>query len=337
MVFKIKPKLNLTNIHSILSQDVIWAYILGHSNFDKPFKIRKESSPSATMYIGSSGDILLKDWGDPSQLKPESWWNYMARVYYNNSITEALNEINNVFNLGLQGNKKITSIQRNKPNLDIVSFIKESAPIVISIKANRKGDKIHYTAEDLAYWKQYGINEKMLRHKLVIPINRFWINDYCFYVKDITYAYIGLGTNLKGIEAIKIYSPGNYWYGNTDSSLVFNKNYIDKEGDLLIIQTSYKDIMCMEGLGYKNIIAPNSESTFFSNWEELKLKFKTFIYFANNDYKKKENPGINYANVIKKTYNINYISTPDNTASDISDYYKKYGRKATERLLNSLL
>jgi len=341
-MIKIKPNLNLDNIHKKLSQEEIWSYLVDYKNINKPFKMRKEEDhPSCTICYGTRGDLLMKDWGDPNQLKPETWYQFLQRTKYysyNNSFIRCLAEVNEAFNLNLV--KPRFDVICNKVLIKNVPKIQDNPiEVEIKIKAKIKGNSIYYSNEDLSYWKQYGISKKKLKEKLVIPITTYWINDKAINIGNyLAYAYIGLGNNLKGIEAIKIYAPNKYWFGNTDKSLIFNKNFI-QPGELLIIQTSLKDIMCMEELGYINIIAPNSENTIFSTniWTKLNTDYKHKIYFANNDFNKNPNPGIEYAKQWKEKYNISYIHTPDNTTSDISDYRKIYGEYKTKELLNNLL
>jgi hypothetical protein len=94
--------------------------------------------------------------------------------------------------------------------------------------------------------------------------------------------------------------------------------------------------MLMEELTDYPVIPLNSEGKWFEPrlWNKLKNHFDKIIYFANNDSDKEINTGIELAKKWKEMYGIEYISTPDNTASDISDYYKKYGKIETKKLIN---
>ena len=88
-----------------------------------------------------------------------------------------------------------------------------------------------------------------------------------------------------------------------------------------------------------NIIAPNGEGIWFNDkvWQQLRKNWKNIVLFANNDFEKKDNPGLTFAKNHAEKYNISFISTPDNTASDISDYYKLYGKEKTKLFLKNSL
>lgn len=128
---------------------------------------------------------------------------------------------------------------------------------------------------------------------------------------------------------------------NTDYTVVQNYPNIPKTGDLLFIQSSYKDCMVMELMGY-NAIAPNTEAGWLplEYWEKIKKRWKKIIIFGNNDWDKLDNPGLRYAMNHSKRYGIPYIVIPSGGASDISDYVKEHdldeGRRLTEDLIKGI-
>ena len=342
-MIKIKDSLSLKNIHQKVSQEAIWAYITG-KDISNSFKLRREGIASCTITVGKSGDLLMRDWGDPNFTSSETWWRYLQRTKYGNSTEGFLNsleEIRRAFGLHtIQSYSKFKYTVTEAKIPSTVKLITREPFVEISIKYIRKGGRLHYSIDHLNYWLQYGISKKKLKEKLVVPIEKFWINNTCIDVKNITFAY--LHGEYDGVERYTIYSPLSLeykWIKNTNENIVQNINSISDKGARLIIQTSYKDIMCMEELGYKDIVAPHAEGVLIPSYfiENFKERFNEIIYFANNDWHKSNNPGIGYAKVWNKAYNIPYIHTPDNTTSDVSDYYKKYGKGETIKLLNSIL
>lgn len=78
-------------------------------------------------------------------------------------------------------------------------------------------------------------------------------------------------------------------------------------------------------------IAPNSENTPISDktLEKLKSKYKKIIYFFDND-----EPGKKSLEKIKLAHpEIITYCLPDGYEKDISDYRKKHGKKATDKLI----
>ena len=80
-------------------------------------------------------------------------------------------------------------------------------------------------------------------------------------------------------------------------------------------------------------IAPNSENLFVtdSQLKKLKEKFKHIIVCYDNDL-----PGIEGMNRIKKSHpELKFVFIPRKyEAKDISDFYKKYGKNKTLKLIN---
>lgn len=92
-----------------------------------------------------------------------------------------------------------------------------------------------------------------------------------------------------------------------------------------------KDLLLMHEYGIPSI-APNSENTPISDkiLEKLKSKFKKIVYWFDGDP-----PGLTALERIKESHPdiICYHLDLENQAKDISDYRKKYGKKATDKLI----
>ena len=91
-----------------------------------------------------------------------------------------------------------------------------------------------------------------------------------------------------------------------------------------------KDVMLFYEFGIP-AIAPNSESTFISESQLNKLsdRFKSIALLYDNDL-----PGIQSMNKIRKIHNIKCLWLPRDCAKDFSDFYKIFGRKKTEKIIN---
>lgn len=115
---------------------------------------------------------------------------------------------------------------------------------------------------------------------------------------------------------------------------------LPKASKLLIVTSSMKDVMVLRELGY-NAIAFNSEgiptkgdkAEFVKNTlEHLKTRFNNIVFFMDNDL-----PGKNYSLKLTSHYRLPHMLIPDNEPKDISDYYRKYGKRRTRRMLQKLL
>lgn len=81
-------------------------------------------------------------------------------------------------------------------------------------------------------------------------------------------------------------------------------------------------------------IAPNSENLFVTpaQYEKLKIKFKNILIVYDNDL-----AGIHGLNKIRKEFpgtKVTFIPRKYE-AKDISDFFKKYGREKTQKLIDS--
>lgn len=79
-------------------------------------------------------------------------------------------------------------------------------------------------------------------------------------------------------------------------------------------------------------IAPNSEHLFVTEvqYNKLKSKFKHIFLLYDLD-----STGIHSSKKIKQQFpDIKVLLLPRNTSKDISDFYKKYGKEETQKLID---
>jgi hypothetical protein len=287
--------------------------------FSSPF--RSDGSPSCVI-TKYNGTFFFRDFGTDETYTAINF----VKAKFNADYYEALSIISADFNLGLH-DKTIDKASMGYvgiPNVPIKGTTSESSEI--RIKRREWNDNI-----DKEYWSQYGLNRAILKHFNVHPIQNLWINGKVFNINDKnpSYAYV------LGEGEYKILSPYNEefkWLNNCKNTIQGYTQLPDK-GELLVITSSYKDVMSLYKYGY-NAIAPQSENTMISSemMEELKERFSKIIVFFDND-----SAGITAANIYNELYNIEYVHTPVDEPKDISDYYKKYGDEQTREILRSLL
>lgn len=361
-----KKSLSTKNINNSLKDkgynqfDLAAYYITGFKGLGKPINSDLRSNDkngSLHTKVGKYGDILVSDFGLKIGM---TIFEYIAIKYFGESkldYIKGLDKIRIDYNLtdlvtaSFNSNRTIKNIIPKQHKIEIST---NSLSTKIEVKRARINGKINWKKQDIKYWNQFGITTKKLEEKGIMPLDAFWITNYnkggnrnkFDITNELCYVYPFFRDDY-GHFMYKIYLPLGYkgnlnfkWISNVNKSVVQNFEFIKQKGDLLIIQSSYKDICCIEILNPKlNIIAPNGEGIWFNNevWQQLQKNWKNIILFANNDFEKDNNPGLTFARNHSLKYNIPFICTPDNTASDISDYYKLYGEEKTKLFLKDSL
>jgi len=360
-MFKIlRPKKSLTidNINAELKNkgynefDVLSFYMKGFKSIGKPINSDlRDNDKNASLHTKIiNGRIIISDFGLKTGM---SVYDYIALKYFGETkkdFIKALNLVRKDFNLNnILGLPEIKINHKNLlPKRHNIQLTTNTIKPKIEVKRRRKNGKIYWKKEDILYWKEYGISIEKLEEKKIAPLSAFWItNEYerkKFNVEnELCYVY-PFFRDEEGHFMYKIYLPkglkGNMnfkWISNVNKKVIQNIQFIPKQGEYLIIQSSFKDIMLMEELNPEiYAISPNGEGMWFSDkkWEELRKNWKHIIIYGNNDFNKKDNPGLNFARKHSLKYKIPFFINPDNTSSDISDYYKKYGKDKTKELLN---
>jgi hypothetical protein len=276
-------------------------------------EIRQDKKPGVYIILWK-GRLLYKDFAYPDH-KFDCFGYVMAA--YNVSFYSALRIIDNDFGLNLASSKEEMAF--TKGYLGYQSKIKiENKKVTIIKKKSRP-----WKRKDADFWSQYLISKKTLTKFAVSPISHYWINDSRFTCK-LSYAYkIG--------NKYKIYSPYEEvkWMSNTNSKQIQGYDQLPNKGDLCIITSSLKDVMCFFEMGI-SAVAMQSEMQLplRSTIEELKQRFKQVAVFYDNDFTNPNNPGQTMAKKIcKEYYPIKNIVIPDGyQIKDPSDYVAHFKR-----------
>lgn len=358
----LKKELNKNNIETELRKkgfneyDLARYYIPGFKKFNAHFKsdIRSDDKNNSMICRIQNGKLIISDFGYKIGMNIYNYLIEKCNFNGKDAFFRVLNMIREDFKLD-----SILPLKDGKsPNtahpIAYNEEIKESSlPVKIEVKRKRINGEIKWEKKDAEYWHSYGISLTKLEEKGIAPLEKFWITNFnkdgirreYNVEKELCYVY-PFYRNSKGNFMYKIYLPlgfkGNKdfkWISNVNKKVVQNYQCIDKTGELLIIQSSFKDTMLMEELmPGLNIVAPNGEGMWFNEtiWKDLSSRYTYKLIFANNDYPKNPNPGLEFARKHSLLYNIPFVCTPDNTTSDISDYYKKYGKEETIKFLNQV-
>lgn len=220
----------------------------------------------------------------------------------------------------------------------------ESSPKVIFDRTKEEKEKTLIQVQkrvfnkyDASYWSQFGISSTTLKYFDVYAVQHIWIDgklNYSYSKSDQAYAYYF------GDNDYKIYFPKRKdfrFISNTQSIQGYSQL---KDGDLLIITKSLKDVMALHefdisAIALQNeIVIPKQELI-----DELKTRFKNIYLFYDFDL-----TGIRTSNKIRKLYNIPQIfltngrfNSIDFKAKDFSDYVKLVGKESTEKLIDYLI
>lgn len=286
--------------------------------------LRKDSTPTVSFYRNKSGTLVLHDFN--GSFHGDVFAVVMHK--FNCSFSEAILMIANDFGLIDQ-----PGVKKNKPKLEYDGAVLEenSKTAIIQVEIRPFQDY------ELEWWARYGITEKTLKKYHVFSCKNVWLNGNIFHLEkenQLVFGYYG-GTK-DGIELWRIYFPQRKnakwkFIANWPSSKIQGAKQLDTSNtDFLVIQKAMKDLMVMHEYGIPSI-APNSENTPISDKTLAKLqsKYKKIVYWFDND-----NPGKEaMARVKEKHPEIICYCLPDDSEKDVSDFRKKHGKKATDKLI----
>lgn len=331
MAFKVSSELTATAVLKLVSEyDIFMTYCAPFKEVGKMFKseLRIDNKPTCKISVSNTtGDLLYGDFNGPSY----NCFQYI-QAKYNVDYNTALNIINRDFKLGLfpswSSIKTSNIILDVKPNITKKNFKKKS---VIVKKRKRVWSK-----DDSNYWfKKYGITRKTLTFFGVEPIDFYWVNEYRFSCKTITYSYeFGNG-------ARDIYSPlktdGFKWGASTTkANNIYGYKQLPASGDTLFIVSSLKEVMLLYEMGV-TAVAPQSESTFIPNEMllDIRSRFNKLVILFDFD-----KAGREQAKKFGEQYNIEYLKFTEDTINefdnqkDLSDAYEVDRDKVINLLLN---
>lgn len=306
------------------SQETYMEYYLGipikKGLFCSP--LREDNSPTCSFYVNKQGDLIFKDFSG------QFYGNFISVVMYkyNCSYYTALQIIANDF-----GFKQSKTLAKNpKPVEESKTVFKDQGPSKIRVEIQPFSD------EDLQWWGKYGITEEILKKFLVYSCKSVFLNGDYFTGTTRNRKIYGYyrGKDADGNELWRIYFPGRdplRFLSNWKSVMVQGVKQLPKEGDLLVITKSMKDVMCLYSMGI-TAIAPNSENLFLTDnqFEKLQVRFKKIVLFYDNDI-----AGISNMNRIRKQFDVGCIWIPRKyEVKDISDFYVRYGKEKTLELIN---
>ena len=156
---------------------------------------------------------------------------------YNVSFRDALRTIDSDFGLGLAGKNNRGALNTPK-TYGKMKF--EKIPCLMQIRSRE------FNLYDRLYWGDYCISKETLEAFGVKPITHYWINGTRYPAHKVAYAYC------EHPGKYKLYSPlkqDGKWFGNMQFNHVQGITMLPIFGNICILASSLKDVMCLYELG----------------------------------------------------------------------------------------
>ena len=312
---KLKDSITLDYILSRVSEYDIYARYLGKFKvggiYNSPF--RKDSNPSFGVFLSrKTGKLLFKDHGSGEC----------------GDVIKFVQELKGIHNYNEVLLQIVKDLKVTNDTILKASVVPVHNETVIGIVRQP------FTKIDIEYWGKYGIS--------IPTLEKFDVNSIKYYlcngiVKGIykdenpMYAY-------KVFDKFKIYRPygDKYakWRNNLTEIDIQGWAQLPKNGNLLVITKSLKDVMALYEMGY-TAISPSSESTFIPNvaLEDIKKRFKRILLCFDRDV-----PGVtNMRKVSLKTGLNGFLVHKSFGTIDISDSVDKWGQSKVKEWLNKTI
>lgn len=315
MNFTLQPQITKSFLLSKYSEETYMSYYLGLPVKKGLFKnpLRRDNKVTCSFYRNKSNELIFHDFATGQHL------NFISVVMTKFDVPyySAINIIAKDFGFKQGNGQHKVIIKESAKKFES----KGPAKIQVEIK--------EFTKPELDWWKSYGITLEILKKYHVYSCKNIFLNDNLFTTDSkLTFGYYG--GKLDGLELWRIYYSQRHEYRfltNWPAKKIQGFEQLPKDGKLLIITKSMKDVMCLNSLGI-SAIAPNSENLFISDnvLEILKQRFKYIVVLYDNDL-----PGIHNMNKIRRQHpELVYTWIPRKyEAKDISDFYKKWKRYKT--------
>lgn len=324
--FGIEPDLTKNYLLSKYSEETYMEYYLGIPVKKGLYKspLRNDSTPTCSFYRNKSGELIFKDF------RGDFYGNFISVVMYKYNCTyhKALQIIAQDFQLTKHVDKPKARHIVESPN----KFV-DNGPAAIQIEMQE------FSKAELNWWGDYGITQKILKKFNVFSCKSVFLNGNYFAASAQHNPIFGYyGGKQDNLELWRIYFPKrkNYRFiTNWDSKKIQGFKQLPKEGKLLVITKSMKDVMCLYSFGIP-AIAPNSEHLFISESviKQLKERFKHIIVLYDSDL-----AGMSNMQKFRKQFpDLQYTWIPRMYGTkDISDFHKKYGRDKTLEIIKQYI
>ena len=333
IIGKTSTTINKSEIFQLFSETQIACKVFGLSRIpcliNSP--LRKDNSPSFSIYINSGGHVCYKDHAEKDT---HGGLLDLLCKYWKCSFNQVFDNIMNV----MGGEVKAESTHTTPKQIKMLTSKEAIEHTQIQVVVRPWKDY------DYEYWGSYGITKKWLKYAEVYPISYKIVTKkatskgtsekYIFSADK--YAYVFVERKENNLQ-FKIYQPfntkGYKWCSKMDASVISLWTKIPEYGDTVIICSSLKDALCVSANLGIPAIAPQGEGYSLSNSaiKELKRRYKNIFICFDTD-----KPGIEDAKLLSESTGFPYIVPDLEKEKDLSDYYKSLSDKKQFNQLKSL-
>ena len=309
------------------SEETYMAHYLGLTPRDNELYVsplRNDKNPTAAFYRGIGGSLKFKDFGDGTC---EDFVG-VVQLLFKCSYPRALEIVANDFGIV---KKPHLAVNAPKAQADGTVTNEESVVTVIQCKIRE------FTEEDLKWWGDQGIGHNTLIKFNVHAVEHVYLNGFLHTSDSKMNPIYGYYFGMKdGIEQWKIYFPKRKKYRfllNTNQ--VQGWKHLPKDGELLVITKSYKEVMALHELGIP-AIAAQTEAVVLDNRyiHHLKKRFKIIV--TNGDYDRAGQILMAKSRRAYKTICLTFTNK-DLYGKDITEFIEKHGIEKARKLKDRVL
>jgi len=316
----ITSKVTRDQVLEIVSEEEIFRrYLNVEVQFDYRFcsPLREDKNPTCGFKdMGSM--ILLKDFSGKFSGDCFKAVSTILNISYSQAIQRVATDYNMIScGMFIPYPKKPELVERvNRQKIEKVKKI---------IQVKRQA----WTTADKTYWKQFGLNSKILNHFNVASCSHIWLDEklaYTYNVNNPAYVYyFGDGDYKIYFPRAKELGRQKFW-GNGNN--IQGLSQLDLNQKIVIITKSLKDVMVLHSLGITSVAPPQESSLVPSDLiETLKTKFEhVFILYDNDEV------GTYWSKLNAEKYKLNHIEL-DCLQKDLSDFRIENDQETTKQFL----
>lgn len=323
-MFSLPVKVSKDLLLSKNKEEAYMSHYLGinprYGLFRSPLRI--DENPTCSFYRDRKGRLIFKDFADGFH----GDFIQVVQKIHNVGYNTAINMIANDF-----GISSIPHLAKNEARVEYDNTVIEGGN-----KTAIQCQTIPWDDESLAWWAGFGISEKTLNKYKVFNIQTVFLNGEIFKFRDTSTPIYGYYYGKKdGIEEWKIYFPkkkSHRFLMNTAATQGVKQ--LPKNGEVVVITKSMKDVMTLHDLGIP-AIAPQNENVIITHQQYWALRNRFRYVIVNGDW---DRAGQKF--MVETRNNFPCIAltfkNKDKYAKDISDYRLKVGEEKTEELIRDL-
>ena len=300
------------DILKCVTQEEIYSFYLGEDIrdlgvFHSP--LREDNIPSFALYFHKHDRNILMFY----DFATKACGDFVVLVMrlFNLDYPEALKKI--AYDLGLSN----FSVDTTKQIVEYTRIVHKEK-IKLGVKTRP------WSLKDRQFWSSFGIKKATLEKFNVHAISHIFYNDTAVKASEISYAYVEIKDDR---VSYKIYQPLESkikkWINNADYSVHQGYTQLPKDGELLIITKSLKDVMSIHDCLGICAIGLQSESVMMKNsvMQEYKSRFKKVICLFDNDA-----AGTKLSTSFTESYGVPHFFVPQlPKVTDFSDLVRAVG------------